>query len=128
MTLEEKTKALKKIFWDYNTEKLPLDTAANGNLGSLGEYEFNLIFNRMLERLSWYELLDIVGVESLKRYLTKERIAKLRFAEMRDKYEFIRKILSGEPVSLAGWGDEYYQKIKHTLFSHRWYSTKQALL
>jgi hypothetical protein len=124
MTAEEKSTTLKRIFWDYNTDKLPLDKAVRGELGAMDEYEFNLIFNRMLERLSWYELLDIVGADSMKRFLTKKRILGLRFAELREKYEFIRKTLSGEPVSFTGWSDEFIKKNRQSLLSNRWYRTQ----
>jgi hypothetical protein len=121
MTAEEKYTTLKRIFWDYNTEELSLDKAVRGDFGEMDEYEFNLIFNRMLERLSWYELLDIVGADSMKRFLTKERISRIRLAEFREKYEFIRRILSGEPLSFTGWGDEFIKKHRQSLLSNRWY-------
>ncbi|MFZ1976582.1 MAG: hypothetical protein WAV76_01390, partial [Bacteroidota bacterium] len=70
----------------------------------------------------------ILGIEKVKLLLKKETIANIRQKELRERYEFIRKILFGEAVSFTGWGDEYYQKIKHTLFSNRWYRSKQALL
>ena len=128
MTTEEKYKALKKIFWDYNIALLPLNKIAEGDFKSIDAYEFKLLLNRMLERLSWYELLEILELAAIKEYLTIETISKIRFVELRDKYEYLRKVLSGEPLSFTGWGDAYYSKIKHTLFSNRWYSIKQTLL
>ncbi|MBU0558734.1 MAG: hypothetical protein KKD86_15210 [Bacteroidetes bacterium] len=128
MTTEEKLEALKKIFWDYNTQMLPLDKIVAGDLKSIDEYERALLLNRMLERLSWYDLLDILSLKTLKEYLTKETISRIRFIELRNKYEYLRSVLSGEPLSFTGWGDAYYSRIKHTLFSNRWYSTKQTLL
>ncbi len=128
MTYEEKYKKLKGIFWDYDTEKLPLDKIIIRQYGFIDNYVFNLILSRMLERLNWYDLLDILSLQNVREFLTKETIDRLHFAELRDKYEFIRKVLSGENISFTGWGDEYYKKIKHTLFSNRWYSTKQTLL
>ena len=128
MTTEEKLNRLKEIFWDYDIEKLPVDKIINMEFKHDDDYSYNLIINRMLERLDWYDLLDILGSDRIKEVLTKERISKLRFSELRDKYEFLRKILSGENVSFTGWGDGYYNQIKHTLFSNRWYSIKQTLL
>jgi hypothetical protein len=84
--------------------------------------------NRMFERLNWHELMDILGVDRIKKLLTKESISRIRFPELRERYEFIRKILSREPVSFTGWGDAYHQRIKHTLFSDRWYRSKPTLL
>jgi hypothetical protein len=122
MTIEEKYNTIKKIFWDYNIEKFLLQKVAAGDFDSIDNYDHNLVLNRMLERLSWYELLEILGLDMIKQYLTKENISKIRFVELREKYEFLRKVLWGEPISFTGWGDEYYSKIKHTLFSNRWYA------
>jgi len=127
MTQEEKYRTLKKIFWDYEISGELLY-----NILIKSEPSITLspekIFTRMLERLGWHVILDILGVEKVKALLTKEIIRKIRQSELRERYEFIRKILFGETVSFTGWGDEYYQKIKHTLFSHRWYSAQQTLL
>jgi len=127
MTFEEKYIVLKKIFWDYHTEKLPLEKIINGDFHSVDDYSFNLIIVRMFERLNWYDLIEILGLNKIRQLLTVDTIAKLHFTELRDKYEFLRKVLSGEDVSFTGWGDAYYQQIKHTLFSNRWYSPQQAL-
>jgi hypothetical protein len=128
MSEEDKIKILKQCFWDYDFEKLPIPELVNGNLDAIDQYKLNFITNRLLEKLNWYQLKDIFGVVNLKKVLTKERISQLRFVELQKKYEFIRKVLFNEAVSFTGWGDEYYKKIKHTLFSNRWYRFKQTLL
>jgi hypothetical protein len=81
----------------------------------------------MLERLNWYDLLEILGLDIIKQVLDQNTIDGLRHHELREKYGFLRKVLSGENVSFTGWGDEYYQQIKHTLFSNRWYRFKPTL-
>ena len=121
MTKEEKYKILKTIFWDYNTERLNLDKVISMDFSSIDEYEFKLILNRMLERLSWYEMLDIVGVELIKKHLTAEVIGRLRSKELKDRYERIRRILFKEPLPFSGWDSEYRKRIKATLLSNRWY-------
>ena len=121
MTREEKYKILKTIFWDYNTERLNLDKVISMDFSSIDEYEFKLILNRMLERLSWYELLDIVGIELIKKHLTAEVISRLRSKELKDRYERIRRILFKEPLPFSGWDSEYRKRIKTTLLSDRWY-------
>lgn len=121
MTVEEKYKALKNIFWDYNTSLLPLDKVIKRDLNSIDNYEFNLILNRMLERLNWYELLDILGIDIIKKLLTPEVIVKLRSKELKDRYERIRRILLKEHLPFSGWDPEYRKRIKATLLSNRWY-------
>jgi hypothetical protein len=127
MTAEEKHNTLKKIFWDYELQGEELYSI----LISSKDKEYlsqEKIILRMLERLGWHTILDLLGIEKTRLLLTKNIISKVHQRELRERYEFIRAVLSGEPVSFTGWGDEYYQKIKHTLFSYRWYRTQQALL
>jgi hypothetical protein len=123
MTYEEKYKALTNIFWDYNINLLPFNRVIERDSGSIDDYEWKLILNRMLERLSWYELLEILGVDLIKKSLTRETIGKLRNKELKERYERIRRILFKEPLPLSGWDPEYRKRIKATLLSNRWYRT-----
>jgi len=120
MTVEEKFQALKSIFWDYRTDLLPLDKVIARDLASIGDYEFKLIAKRMLERLNWYELLDILGVELIKKVLTSEITGRLYNKELKDRYERIRRILFQEPLPFSGWDPEYRKRINATLLSYRW--------
>jgi len=120
MSLEEKYKILKSIFWDYNTDLLPFNKVIERDINSIDDYEFKLMLNRMLERLNWYELMDILGIDLIKKLLTPEIISKLRNKELKDRYERIRRILFKEPLSISGWDPEYRKKIKTTLLSYRW--------
>ncbi len=127
MTTEEKQNTLKKIFWDYSFSGHELYSIHEKKKDTESITQ-EKIFIRMLERLGWHAVLDILGVEKVKLLLKKETIANIRQKELRERYEFIQKILFEETVFFTGWGDEYYQRIKHTLFSNRWYCSKQALL
>jgi len=120
MSVEEKNKVLKSIFWDYNTDLLPLGKLIERDINSIDDYEFKLMLNRMLERLNWYELMDILSIDLIKKLLTPEIISKLRNKELRDRYERIRRILFKEPLSISGWDPEYRKRIKTTLLSYRW--------
>ena len=121
MSIEEKYNTLKKIFWDYNIDLLPLNKIVNMQFDVIDKYEFDLIINRMLERLGWFDLLDILGVDLLKKILISGSINRLRSNELKDRYERIRRILYKEPLSISGWDTEYIKRIKTTLLSNRWY-------
>ena len=123
MSIEEKYNTLKKIFWDYNIDLLPLNKIVNKQFDVIDKYEFDLIINRMLERLGWFDLLDILGVDLLKKILASGSINRLRSNELKDRYERIRRILFKEPLPLSGWDSEYIKRIKTTLLSNRWYAS-----
>jgi hypothetical protein len=117
---EEKYKLLKSIFWDYNTDILPFNKLIARDLNSIDDYEFKFMLNRMLERLNWYQLMDILGIDLIKKMLTPEIINKLRSKELKERYERIRRILSKEPLPFPGWDPEYRKRIKTNLLSYRW--------
>ena len=123
MSIEEKYNTLKKIFWDYNIDLLPLNKIVDMQFDVIDKYEFDLIINRMLERLGWFDLLDILGVDLLKKLLISGSINRLRSKELKDRYERIRRILFKEPFPLSGWDPEYIRRIKATLLSNRWYAS-----
>jgi hypothetical protein len=77
----------------------------------------------MLEKLSWYDLLDFFTPTELAGKLTPEILNRIYVKETRGKYVRLGKILRGETVPFTKWGPEYRQKCKNTLFSNRWYST-----
>lgn len=119
ITTEKKEELLKKIFWELNVSGKELYQILTGEREGFISLNREKIFIRMLERLGWYEIIDIIGIEKTKQMFSRETISKLRHSDLKEKYEFIRKVLSGETISFTGWGDQYYQEIKHTLFSHR---------
>lgn len=123
MFSEKKYSLLKSIFWDYNTELLPLHKIIERDLKSIDEYELQLILKRMLERLSWYDLLDVLGIDLLKEIITPALIGKLRNKDFRDRYERIRRILFKESLPFSGWDPQYRKRIESTVLSHRWNRT-----
>ncbi len=127
MSKEEQLQLLRTTFWDYNPPETDLLEVVTG-FSKEGLIPRENIFVRMLERLGWHEILEIIDVQTVKELLTPSVISRIRQPELRERYEFIRSVLSGSPLSFAGWGDEYYQRIKHTLFSDRWYRTQQTVL
>jgi len=121
--LERVKEILKPIIWDYDIDSELLYEVLECKRDRIGTFNKEKIIIRTLERLSWYELLELLGKEEPGKNLTEDIIQKLRFKEMQDKYEFTRKILQEEAVSYTGWSARYRKKSRHTLLSKRWYRT-----
>lgn len=119
---------MKHIVWDYDMDPYELYEVVTGKIDRAGHFDAQRVFIRMLERLSWYDLLDLLGMEALGILLSPGTIAKIRHRDMREKYEYVRKVLQGETVSLSGWDPESREKVRNTLLSHRWYRAEQALV
>ena len=82
MTLREKQDTLRKIFWDAEISGDVLYSVLTGEQ-SHSAVSREKIFTRMLERLGWHTILDILGVEAVQSLLTSNVIAGLRHAEQR---------------------------------------------
>ena len=112
---------MKLIIWDYNIDPYKLYEVVIGKRDRIGQFNAQKVLVRMLERLTWYDLLELLGIDFIKKSLSKEIINKIRFKDLKNKYEFTRKVLQGEPVSFSGWSIEARKRVKHTLLSNRWY-------
>ena len=124
MEKAEIQKLLQPIVWDYHIVPYELYEVAIGQKEHVGWFTQERALIRILERLSWYDLVNLFGIDKLTKLLTKEIISQIRFKTLQEKYEFARKVLQGEPVSFSGWNPEYREKIRHTLLSNRWYRTQ----
>lgn len=120
---KEQRRRLKRINWDYDIPVEDIFSVINGEKEYAGHWNLDALLVRMLERLSWYDLLDFLGPDLLAGKLTNQLLCKIRNKEKRIKYERLGKILRGEPVSFTKWGAKYRAESKDTLFSNRWYSS-----
>ena len=127
ITPDEKRRIIRSLGWDYDVQEDRLLEVLLGLREKEGPFDQERIFLRVIERLPWHDIVQIMGTERIIQLLTPERIAKLRFAGQRRRYERIRKILRGEPVSLSGWNPIYRETYQRSLLSNRWYRHKQAL-
>ncbi len=111
MTKEEINKAIKAAFWDYNIDPNKFYSIAIGKSPASGIFTKNKILLRLLERLSWYELIDLFGIDFLKENLKPELISLIRVPELRERYESVRKFLHGEALSGSGWSDQNRKRL-----------------
>jgi len=128
MNKEAIQSALKEIIRDYHVDPDELFEVISGKREIAGPFNAERLFVRMLERLPWYELIDTLGIKYINNHLSESVIKKIRFKTLRGRYETVRKVLSGDPLSFSGWDPEYREKIKHTLLSNRRHRSQQALL
>lgn len=123
MLNEQQYRCLKRLAWDYNISVEEILAVLTGKVSHAGHWDFERLLIRMLERLSWYDLLEFFDRSILEKWLVPEILSQLRFLEQRKKYERLGKILRGEVVPSTKWGPRYRSEIKNSLFSNRWYSS-----
>jgi len=74
---------LKSIIWDYDVSPGELYEVITGQRPKAGPFTFDRLFVRMLERLSWYELIDLLGMEYIKEHLTEDIIGKIPLQDIK---------------------------------------------
>ena len=132
MISEKKEKIIRKLLqpfiWEYFIDPLDVYILVRGK--TIGESTSGSVFNqetmfiRLLERMPWFQLLEVFGITFLKKRITQRIIKKLRDPLLREHYESVRCILHGKTLPFSGWRTEYRQKIRATLLSDRRYCLK----
>jgi hypothetical protein len=117
---------MKHVVWDYDVDPYELHEVVLGKRQKVGHFDRKRVFLRMLERLSWYDLLDLLTVDLLRDLLTPETIAGIRRRDVRERYGHIRRVLQDKALPSAGWHPGYREKIRNTLLSDRWYRAEQG--
>ncbi|MCF6271091.1 MAG: hypothetical protein L3J41_15370 [Melioribacteraceae bacterium] len=117
---KEISKKINSAFWDYNIDPNDIYLIVLGKKEGTGFFTVEKILIRLLERLSWYEIVDLFGKEFLTKNLSPSIIKEIRNPEIRNRYEFIRRILQRETLSHTGWGFENRKRLKSSVLSHRW--------
>lgn len=113
---------LKGVVWDYNIDPYDLYLITLGKKEPIGWFNKERSLIRFIERLRWYDLLEIFGAEFMRENLTDKLIAKLYPPGIRKRYELIYSILHGEAVSPSGWSAENRERLKASVLSNRRYN------
>ncbi len=67
---DQQYRILKRLTWDYNISVEDIYALIRGEKSHAGHWDFDHLFIRMLERLRWYALLDLLGRETIQKKLT----------------------------------------------------------
>jgi hypothetical protein len=118
---EEKLRLMRSLNWDYLDKPEDMLAVIEGRLESSGAFTRDKLFVRSLERLTWYSVLALWGVETIKELYTPSLASRIWPKDLRLRYEFAVRVLRRETLPPARWGDEYYQQMWHPVFSNRWY-------
>jgi hypothetical protein len=123
LTHKEKLDLMPSLNWDYLDKPEDMLAVIEGGLASSGAFTREKLFVRSLERLSWYRIIGLWGVEEVKKLYTPELAGRIWPKGLRWRYEYALAVLRKQPVSPPRWGDEHYKQLQNTVFSNRWYRT-----
>ena len=94
--MQDKEYLLRGIVWDYNINPIDLYFISMGEKSPIGGFDKGKAFLRIVERLSWYDLLQLYDIQFIKENLTKELIKKIRNETLRNRYEILYQLLRGK--------------------------------
>lgn len=107
--------------WDYNISPEEVDKLVKGETDFAGHYDINRLFIKMLNNLSWYEIIEIFHIDKIKLLLTDEIISKIRFESIQNNYARLKRLLRNETVPSAKWGSSGNEQAGYPILSNRWY-------
>jgi len=110
---------LKRIIWDYNVDTDDLLAFLTGEKESLHHFSREMLYVRILERLSWYEILESLPIQVIKRMLREDIISKLRSDSMRRKYDYAARVLHNQPLPPSRWDPENRNPSEYPILSDR---------
>ena len=118
---KSKEQIYRQLMWDYNISPEEVDKLVKGETEFAGHYDINSLFVKMLNNLSWYEIIEIFQIDKIKLLLTDEIINKLRFKSIQDNYARLKRLLRNETVPSTKWGSANNEQPTYPILSNRWY-------
>jgi hypothetical protein len=125
---ERKRKILQRAFWDRAIDPEEVADTLAGTRPPRGWLIAQRIMVRLLESVPWYDILEMLELVRVRELLGPDVIGKLRSKELQSRYDFARRVLQGESLSLAGWDSETRARAQNSTLSHRWYRTLPGIL
>ena len=121
MSRHERYELVKALNWDYQVNPEDLLAVVEGKIPNAGPFYAERLLVRSLERLTWYAVLNLWGLDRLLEIYKPGLLRRIRSSELRRRYEFLFRLLRNEPVSPPGWSAEMRRRIQRGILSHRWY-------
>ncbi len=116
---------LKRIIWDYDVDANELRAFLDGKEEQFHHFTREMLYVRILERLSWYEILECLPISLIKRMLNPEIISMLRSISMRRKYDYAARVLHRQALPSSRWHHQDRKQTEYPLLSDRWYSIRK---
>lgn len=115
---------IRRIIWDYNVDTEKLYAFLTGEQDWFHHFSRETLYIRILERLSWYEILDCLPLTVIKKMLRPKILSMLRSHSMRRKYDYAAGILHKQSLPPSRWDHRNNRSNEYPILSDRWYSLK----
>jgi hypothetical protein len=124
---EERIEIVARLNWDYEIKPGELLDVIDGMKDEAGSLDRKRLFIRSLEHLPWHRIVRLWGFEQAREMLNSSTIKGVRSKGRRQQLERLERILRGESLPPAEWNSEMRERLANTVFSNRWYRSKQGI-
>ncbi|MDR1195968.1 MAG: hypothetical protein LBL00_05780 [Endomicrobium sp.] len=119
LTHAEKLNLMKTLNWNFCKDTLEdMLAVIEGKIESSGCFDREKLFVQSIERLPWHYIMELWGVEAMKRLYTPQLKRRIR-PQLREAYDFAFSVLQGNPISTAKWGTKHYTSKRYRFFSNK---------
>lgn len=125
---EKRIDIVARLNWEYDIAPPELLEVIDGLKDEAGPFDRKKLFIRSLEHLPWHRIVRLWGFEEARKMLNSSTIRGVRSKGRRQQLERLETILRGETLPPAEWNSEMRERLANTVFSNRWYRSKQGIL
>jgi hypothetical protein len=119
LTHEEKLQLMRSLNWDYNTPCEEMLAVIENDVEGERPFDRSTLFTRSLERLRWGAVVELWGIERVKKLWTPEIRRRIWPPSRREDYDITFALLRGEPIPASRWGTGFFMSDRYRFFSDR---------
>jgi hypothetical protein len=93
MVTARETLGLKPLFWDYDISEELLLKILNNEIPENKGVTQEMIFKRLLESLSWFQILSIIKSEQIPQILNDDILNKMWNKPLQKRYQYAKQFL-----------------------------------
>jgi hypothetical protein len=122
LTRKEKLALMQSLNWDYKVSPKDMLAVVEGKKELAGGiFDIDRLFVRAIERMSWYNIVALFGIDAIKKLYTPKLSRRLRSREIRSEYDFVVSVLRGKPLPAARWGSKSCERLRNPFLPDRRY-------
>jgi hypothetical protein len=127
ITREEKLDLMKSLNWYALDTPEEMLAVIEGTSESSGTFDTAKLFVKSLERLRWYSIIGLWGVENIKKLYTEDLANRIWPKSRRKEYDIAIGLLREDAIPTPRWGDGTLEQTWGSLLSNRWHCSEQRL-
>ena len=93
MSREQRIRMAANLVWDYDSEPEEILNVIEGKQAMVAGLDADDLFVRALKEAAWHIIVELFGIDNVRRLLSTENIGRLWPPALRERYERVQKLL-----------------------------------